>query len=343
MNSTSHHSSDDEPKKRKGFSPALLGLSVGLHLLFFVLAGFWAVQEIVLKRKLQFSAAPPSASATKSVEHRVTLQRKKNAGGAPTQSRRIAVAGMAAKIAIPEMPAMPSSQFLPGRMAGMSGAGLGKGLGFGSGTGMGAGALAKTGLGLTMFAVKSTGDIIFLIDISGSNVTGTKTPKSYDELELEASKAIRLLPPSVKFNVITFASKSEAFSKNLIMASASTKEEAVRWLKARSPCRVLPKSVEKVTPDEYYRYDRDMQHQGTYTKEALAAAFAMKPATLVFVSDGMPQDDSPQNILEAVKGLQAKLSRKAVVNTIAYKADSGQIFMQQLAEQNGGVFKNIEE
>lgn len=342
MSAASHQAPEPEPKKRRGFSPTLLGLSIALHLIFFVAAGFWAVQEIVLKRKTQFAAAPPTPSATRAVEHKVTLQRKRNAGGAPPQARRIAVAGMAANVALPEMPPMPSSQFVPGRMAGMSGAGLGAGLGFGSGSGMGVGSLSKTGLGLTMFAQRNTGDIVFVIDISSSNVIGLKTRKSYDELEEEATKAIRLLAPNVRFNVITFASKAQPYDKALIAASVSTKEGAVRWLKNQSPCRVLPDKVEKVTPEEYLKYDKDMLHQGTYTKEALAAAFALKPATIVFVSDGMPQDASPQNILEAVKGFQDKLSRKVVINTIAYKADSGEIFMQQLADQNGGIFKSVE-
>lgn len=334
---------EEEPKKRKGFSPGLLALSIGLHALFFLVAGYMVVQEVVLKRKMQFAAPPPAPSATRAVEHRVTLQRKRNAGGSPPQARRIAVAGKASAITLPEMPAMPQTQFVPGRMAGMAGAGLGAGFGIGTGTGMGVGSLAKTGLGLTMFAAKSTGDIVFVIDVSGSNVIGTKSRESYDELEAEAVKAIRLLPPNVKFNVIAFSSEAKMYDdKKLISASVSTKEGAVRWLKNFSPSLVLPKGVNTVTSDEFFRMDKDGKHQGTNTKDALAKAFSLHPTTIVFVSDGAPSNSSPQSIMEAVKGYQGQASRKAVINTIAYKADSGEIFLQQLAEQNGGAFRNIE-
>lgn len=330
-----------EPKRRRAFSPLLLSLSVGLHLAFFAVAGFLVVQEIALKRKLQFAPPPAAPSPAQAIEHKVTLQKKRSAAGAPPQARRIAVAGMAAKIAIPDMPAMPDSQFMPGRMAGMRGAGFGPGFG-GGGTGMGVGGLGKAGLGLTMFGMRSSGDVVVVIDVSGSMVTGTKSRQSYDELEEEAVRAIRQLGLNAKFNVIVFSAEAEAYDKKLADSSVSAREGAIRWLKSKSPCHVLPPDTDKVSREQYFQLDKDGRHQGTASKKAITAAFGMRPTSILFVSDGEPQDAPAAGILAAVEEFQKQLPSKAVINTIAYKADSGHGFMKQLAEQNGGSFKNIE-
>ena len=147
--------------KRKGFSANFLAVSIAVHLILGLGAGYWVVQKIQTKRKLQFTGGPPTVSPSKrALEHKVSLQKKRNAGGAPAQARRIAVTGLAASITLPEMPAMPnaSTQFVAGRMAGMGGAGFGSGLGFGSGSGMGTGGMGKGGLGLTMFGTRGGSD-----------------------------------------------------------------------------------------------------------------------------------------------------------------------------------------
>jgi SAM domain (Sterile alpha motif) len=93
----------DSPKPtRKGWSAGFLGISIALHLVFGLGAGYWVVQQINAKRKLQFNGGPPTVSASKrALEHKVSLQKKKNAGGAPAQARRIAVSGLAANITLP--------------------------------------------------------------------------------------------------------------------------------------------------------------------------------------------------------------------------------------------------
>ena len=127
---------------RKAFSGRFMAISIGVHLVLALGAAFWVVQNIEAKRKLQFANGPPTTNPSKrALEHRVSLQQKKNAGGAPAQAQRIAVSGLASKITLPDMPSVPttSTQFVAGRMAGMGGAGTGTGLGFGSGSGMGVG------------------------------------------------------------------------------------------------------------------------------------------------------------------------------------------------------------
>ncbi len=163
--------------KRKAFSATFLTVSIGLHLIVALGAGYWVVQRYEAKRKLQFAAGPPTASPSKrALEHQVSLQKKKNAGGSPAQAKRISVTGLAAKITLPEMPAIPSAstQFVAGRMAGMGGAGFGSGLGFGNGSGMGVGGGAG-GLGLTMFGARSGAGLMgFFYDLK-QNKDGTPT------------------------------------------------------------------------------------------------------------------------------------------------------------------------
>ncbi len=149
--------------RRKGFSGRFLFVSVCVHLLLGVGAVYWVVQKIETKRKLQFGSGPPTANPSKrALEHKVSLQKKKNAGGSPAQARRIAVTGLAAKITLPEMPSVPttSTQFVAGRMAGMGGAGFGSGLGFGNGSGMGVGGAGAGGLGLTMFGARGGAGLV---------------------------------------------------------------------------------------------------------------------------------------------------------------------------------------
>lgn len=148
--------------KRKLFSGSFLVVSIGLHLVLGLGAGYWVVQQIAAKRKLQFSSGPPTASPSKrALEHKVSLQKRKNAGGAPAQARRISVQGLASNITLPEMPTMATSstQVVAGRMSGMGGAGFGTGLGFGNGNGMGVGGLGTGGLGLTMFGARGGGGL----------------------------------------------------------------------------------------------------------------------------------------------------------------------------------------
>ena len=147
--------------KRRLFSAGFLAVSIGFHLLLGLGAGYWVVQQMAAKRKLQFSGGPPTANPSKrALEHKISLQKRKNAGGAPAQAKRISVQGLASNITLPEMPAMSTSnQFVAGRMSGMGGAGFGTGLGFGNGSGMGVGGMGAGGLGLTMFGARGGGGL----------------------------------------------------------------------------------------------------------------------------------------------------------------------------------------
>ena len=130
-------------------SRRFLFISIAAHVLFGLVAATLVVQTITAKRKLTFTAAPPSANPnTRALEHKVEMAKKQSTMSAPTQSKRIATTGLA-KVSLPEMPAIPSVEAMsaPGQMAGMGGPGFGPSAGAqGGGGGLGGGPVPLFGL-----------------------------------------------------------------------------------------------------------------------------------------------------------------------------------------------------
>lgn len=333
--------------KRPGFLARLLAskflfISIVAHLLFGVGATYFIVQRIAAKRKVTFQGGPPANSASKrALEHKVSMAQKKKTGGAPPQAKRIVSAGIA-KISLPDLPSIPTAtNVVPGMMAGMGGAGFGTGMGFGNGAGSGMGGGGGAGGGFSFFGFRGAGkSLVFVIDISGSMVQGTKDRHSYDRLEDEVIKALKPLGAQAQFNIITFAGQPFTYHSTMVSASMGEKEKAINWLKSYSPCNLIPKGVEKGN-GKIWTSPEGRRHAGTGSNKALERAFELKPDTIIFVSDGEPTDAKPPQILKDVAEQQGKLGRKAVINTFAYKADGGEDFMEKLAKQNGGEFKNI--
>jgi hypothetical protein len=82
-------------------------------------------------------------------------------------------------------------------------------------------------------------------------------------------------------------------------------------------------------------------HGGTRSAAALKYAFDMNPDAICFVSDGVPTDRLADQILTDIQGLQKQLPRPSVINVVAFLADGGLKFMQEMAQQNQGSFKEI--
>src|SRR5688572_26659024 len=150
-------------------SSKVLLISIAVHLLFAAGAGYIIVQNVAAKRKLTFSGGPPTTNPSKrALEHQVALGKKKNMMSAPAQAKRITTTGPA-KVALPEMPAMPAlSDVMPARLAGIGGMGFGPGGGGGGGLGTGSG-----GSGINFFGLRARlKSVVFLVDVSGSMVQG---------------------------------------------------------------------------------------------------------------------------------------------------------------------------
>ncbi len=316
-------------------------VSICVHLLFGVGATLYVVQIIQAKRKVTFQNGPPTLNpSTRVLEHKVAMAQKKKAGGAPPQARRIASTGLA-KVSLPDMPSIPSATtVVPGMMAGMGGAGFGTGLGFGSGMGSGMGGGGGGG-GIGFFGLRMAArNIVLVIDISGSMIQGKKDRTAYDRLEKEAVTAIQGLDLNSRLNIIAFSGSPFVFSEKSVTAGPGDKNRAIEWLKSYSPCHCLPSGVTKGN-GKIWQSGKGKRHSGTSSEKALERAFELKPDTILFVSDGEPTDAKPNEILKHVESWQRQQQKKVIINTIAYHADSGEDFMENLAKQNGGQFKNI--
>lgn len=320
-------------------------VSVLVHVGFAIAAAFLVVQNIQIKRKMTFQEGPPVVNANhRAIEHQVSMVQKRKVGGSPPQARRIVSTGLGA-ISMPEMPRMPSANLMtPSALPGMSGGGFGAGAGFGGalpsamGAGMGRGA---PGGGFSFFGFRgAAGSIAYVVDISGSMIQGKKDRSSYERLEQEVVNSINALSPAMKFNVIAFGSEVFVYQRTMVAATPMEKEKAVKWLKSYSPCLLLP-SGQAQGFDALWVSAKGRRHNQTSSKLALKRAFEQGPETLVFVSDGEPTDDQRDKVLWSVRELQDVRSKRAVINVFAYKADSGQFFMEKLAKDNGGTFKEI--
>lgn len=115
-----------------------LFFSVLAHLLLGGVASFYVVQTINRKGKSTFAAASaPSAPAAANREHKVQMQKKQQTMSAPAQMKRVTTAAPNTKVALPQMPALPTlaTSLSPNKIAGMSGNGTGLSMGGGSGPG----------------------------------------------------------------------------------------------------------------------------------------------------------------------------------------------------------------
>ncbi len=124
--------------KKNFLTRRFLLISVLAHLLLGAGASFYIVQTISSRGKATFTAASaPSAPAAASREHKVQMQKKQQTMSAPAQMKRITSAAPNTRVALPQMPALPTlaTSLSPARISGMSGSGTGLSMGGGSGAG----------------------------------------------------------------------------------------------------------------------------------------------------------------------------------------------------------------
>jgi hypothetical protein len=199
-------------------------------------------------------------------------------------------------------------------------------------TGMGTG-IEKVGGPMKFMGVQSTGtSAVFVVDVSGSMISGEKSVKTYEVLEREVAKFIKNLDERSAFGIVVFSKDAKSYKQQLARASREEKERGVNWLKKLTP----ENSRDPRASDEEREF-----HHGTRADRGLAEAFEMRPEIIFFVSDGEPTGASPTQILKQVEEHQKNADRKTSINAVAYLADSGQKFMRELAEKNGGTFREV--
>lgn len=316
--------------KRLAGSKFLVG-SLIFHLLLGVGATIYIVQRSVPQRKMTFSGGPPSTNPSKkALEHKVALGKKSKSMSAPAQAKRITVNNALSKVALAEMPTMPTANdVIPNRMAGLGGIGTGFGAGGGGGMGGGGGG----GSGINFFGLRATArSVVFCVDISSSMIHGKKNEASYQTFENELIKAIKGLAPTMRFAVVAFSGEATAYRDSLTDARPDEKDRACNWYKKQTPTIINnPKATEA----------QKNKHHGTRHDLALEKAFAMKPDVIFVASDGEPSKFSDDEVHAKVEELVKSTGRRPIINAIAYMADDGQKFMKDLAEKNKGSFREV--
>lgn len=176
------------------------------------------------------------------------------------------------------------------------------------------------GIGGSIFALapqQARADrIVFLCDASGSMLN------KYVTLRSQLSKAVAGLQPSQSFNLI-------------FMGEADCTKLAAQPLKA---------TVENKQAADSFLEDKVTPRGETNPIPALEAAFAQKPQVIFLLTDG----DFPDNqaVMKRIAELDA--NHQVQINTIAFlsEADTDTDFLkllQQIARENGGIYKHIDE
>jgi hypothetical protein len=337
-----------------------------VHVILGIGATFWIISTPAAPRKKFMPPAGGAEAAKSGAEHKVSLGRKQSTMSAPDQAKRVVTNSAFAKVALPEMPEMPtaSTDVFANRAIGLGGAGSA----FGS-TGSPGGGTGGEGSGINFFGLRTRAkSIVILVDVSDSMVMplnrtppkgapgatamprqAEKGPATYASLEREIARVIRSLDRGMKFSVVCFAGDVEPFNQALVPASDTEKDRAIRWLQAHNPGLNLV-AERRSTEREAAGFERKkdattnvtkFNHGGTRSFAALEYAFGMNPDAICFVSDGVPTDKLATQILADVQVMQKKLPRPSVVNVVAFLADGGLKFMQELAAQNQGNFKEV--
>lgn len=347
-----------------------LFVAILVHVLMAVGATFWIVSHPAPPRKKFLPPAGGAEQARKGAEHKVSLGRKQSTMSAPDQAKRVVTSSAFAKVALPEMPELPSAttDVFANRAIGLGGAGTA----FGA-TGTPGGGNGGGGSGINFFGLRTRAkSIVFLVDVSESMVMPLppsynpprtpaapnapkpppKGPQTYKTLETEITRIIRSLDRGMTFSVVCFAGDVEPFKTALLPAGDAEKERAIKWIQAHNPALNLVadrREAERIaagfeaSKTSGVNSVTKFNHAGTRTLAALKFAFEMNPDAICLVSDGEPTDGGYKaaDIFPAVEAMQKQLPRPAVINTVAFYADGGFDFMKNLAAKNQGSFKEI--
>ncbi len=343
-----------------------LFVAVGVHIIFGIVATIWIISSNQQPRKKFMAPGAGPDSAKQSAEHKVSLGRKQSTMSAPEQAKRVTTNSAFAKVALPEMPELPSAttDVFANRAIGMGGSGTSSGV-----TGTAGGGGSGSGSGINFFGLRTRAkSIVLLVDVSDSMVMdlpkgpakpgvpartqAVKGIQTYAALEAEVWRVIRSLDATIAFNVVCFAGDVKPFKEGIMVpANDAQKEGAIRFIREYSPAlnaiaeqRAKERAAAGFQAAPGASTDAThFNHAATRTKAALKYAFDMHPDAICLVSDGIPTDGGfgGTEILADLKTMQAALPRPAVINVVAYLADGGQKFMADLAAQNQGSFKEI--
>jgi hypothetical protein len=159
--------------------------------------------------------------------------------------------------------------------------------------------------------------MIFVVDISGS-MTGPRLAAAKREL----IKVIQRLYPEAWFNIVVYSSRASAWQNRMLPATPANKQVAARFVSSLSAGGM------------------------TASYDALETAFRFDTEAIFFLSDGAPSAGKivdPRGIIAFVS--TANQLRRVSIYTIGIMPGLPEsplaIFMRTLAEQNFGVYQQV--
>ncbi len=128
--------------------------------------------------------------------------------------------------------------------------------------------------------------------------------------------SLRGLPSDATFNIVMFSGDVQKLSPTMLTASAGT-------------TAVVSAFVSKLK-----------EGGSTNMKAAIEAGFDIEAHDIIVLTDGIPTDATPEEILAMVATRNADHSRR--VSTVGVGADQAADFLTKLATQNGGTYQAYE-
>jgi hypothetical protein len=331
--------------KRREF----LWISIGVHLLFGVGAGYMVVSHYSAARKLTFNAGPKSPNASeRAIQHRVQIQEKmKNAPAAIP--KRVLSTG-ASKITLPPLPELtgPKNATPPPLMAA-----AGQNAKFGSAPGT-MGAVGGTGAGaaINFFGIRDkSNSVVIMIDVSDSMFTRTGDAEgrslvkqgkdqNFQTIRDEAIKLVESLAPEIQFGIVRWSGSARTWKPELVPATEENKKAAIEHIQNEVDMKTAK--------------PQKGQAGGTRHDLAIQAAFGLKPQVMYMLTDGnatisQPQGGlspiPPEELFKAAADGQKGLRGSAKLHVIYYvtgdeKEDEKQM-LRSLAARNGGSFISV--
>ncbi len=203
--------------------------------------------------------------------------------------------------------------------------------------------------------------IVFVIDVSGSmedevvdkeRFAGTTYPSwsRMDIVKTELARTIETLEPYVEFQIVSFATEVKLWKKELVPANVLNKSSALEYVKRLAPIGGNSKadlanaglagaaSLELGKTNTFGALAEALRlGSGTGTKEA----YAVEIDTVFFLSDGKPTVGTWIDVDDILREVRVgNALRKVALHTIAI-GRFDKVFMQRLAQENGGVFVDL--
>jgi hypothetical protein len=332
------------------YSPPVLIAVIGLHLLFGGGAALWVVSKYSASRKLTFNAGPKSPNPSeRALEHRVQLQKKTQTTSAPPAvPKRVLTTGLA-KVALPPLPEIKTTESAPRTM--MSAGGAGAAFGASGAPSLGGGA-GGNGTAINFFGIRDIStSVVIMIDVSDSMFTRTGDAsgrtlvrhgkgQNFQVIRDEAIKLVQSLTPQTRFGIVRWSGGAYSWKPELVPATEENKQAAIAHIQTEVDCKT---AKAKGRPG------------GTRHDYALEEAFSLKPETIYMLTDGNAtaaqpggglKPIPPQEIYRVAEDGQKQLPKKAHLHVIYYlnsKEKSDEVAMLRgLASRNNGKFQKVE-